>query len=560
MNRSFVNGVVVMVPAKLQNGAEETDVETRADVLAAVVPGKLDRTVVVRPEHFDAALFDLDGVVTQTAKIHARAWKNTFDSYLLERSPKRAERIRPFDEIKDYALYVDGKPRIDGVRSFLESRNIILPAGTSSDSAETETLQGLAKRKNSQFHELLCMSGVDVYPTSVDLLKALKAATIKVAVVSSSRNCATILELAGLAGLFDVRVDGTDLKECWLPGKPAPDIFLETARRLDVEPERSIVIEDALAGVDAAVSGGFGLVIGVARTGGGASFRSHGADYVVADLADVRVEPTMDARATWEAESVSPNDLVASVTREARGRRLALFLDYDGTLTPIVDRPENARLGSGMRRVLTALSRQHCVAIISGRGRRDLEQLVGVRGGYYAGSHGFDISGPDKTCIRHEEGGAYLPIIKQAEAELRGRLQGIAGAIVENKIYAVAVHFRLVGAADMPEIKKAVMHVLHSHPELERMVGKKVFELRPRIAWDKGKAVRWLLKALNLGENTVLPVYIGDDTTDEDAFDAISEIGIGILVADAPRSTRARYRLKNSGAVGAFLEKLNHVS
>ncbi len=549
-----------MESANLQSGAKGTKVETRAHALADVVPGKLDRNVVVHSEQFDAVLFDLDGVVTKTAELHAKAWKNTFDPYLLERSSQRGERFRSFDEVKDYALYVDGKPRIDGVRSFLESRNIILPAGTPSDSAETETLQGLAKRKNSQFHELLCRSGVDVFPTSVELLKALKAATIKVAVVSSSRNCTTILEVAGLADLFDVRVDGSDLEECWLPGKPAPDIFLEAARRLGVEPERSIVIEDALAGVDAAVAGGFGFVIGVARSGGGTSFRSHGADYVVADLADVRVETTMGARATWEAESVSPNDLVASVAREARGRRLALFLDYDGTLTPIVDRPEQARLCDGVRRVLTALSRQHCVAIISGRGRQDLEKHVAVPGAYYAGSHGFDISGPRNTRIRHEVGTTYLPIIEQAQAELCDRLRGIVGVIVEGKAYAVAVHFRLVGVADMPVVREAVKQVLNNHPELERMVGKKVFELRPRIPWDKGSAVRWLLDALQLKEHTVLPIYIGDDTTDEDAFDAVSEMGIGILVADTPRSTRARYRLKNTEAVVSFLEELSQFS
>jgi alpha,alpha-trehalase len=238
----------------------------------------------------DAVLFDLDGVVTDSATLHIAAWKELFDGYLKARATRERATFRPFDTEADYRQYVDGKPRYDGVKSFLESRGISLPYGDPSDKPDQETICGLGNKKNLIFNELLNTRGVRVFDTTVTLIRNLKAHGVKTAVVSSSKNCATVLAATGLADLFDMRVDGVESARLNLPGKPAPDTFLEAARRLGVEPARAVVVEDAIAGVQAGRNGKFGLVIGVARDGNRAALLEHGADVVVEDLRAIRVD------------------------------------------------------------------------------------------------------------------------------------------------------------------------------------------------------------------------------------------------------------------------------
>lgn len=228
---------------------------------------------------FRAVIFDLDGVVTRTADLHARAWKRMFDEYL----GTRAEDQPPFDVATDYRTYVDGKTRYDGVRSFLASRSIVLPEGDPDDSRDRETVCSLGDRKNEYFHDLLASEGVKTYEDAVAQLRVWRADGLKTAVVTSSRNGSSILDAAGLWHLFDAGVDGNDAAELGLDGKPAPDVFLEAADRLGVDPGETIVLEDAVAGVEAGKRGGFGLVVGVAREGGEA-LAEHGADIVVHDV------------------------------------------------------------------------------------------------------------------------------------------------------------------------------------------------------------------------------------------------------------------------------------
>lgn len=232
-------------------------------------------------------IFDLDGVLTDTASVHAAAWKRLFDEYLEERSRRSGEPFVPFDADADYRRYVDGKPRYDGVRSFLESRGIALPEGDPKDAPDRETVCGLGNRKNALFLEHLHEHGVDPFPSSVDLVRDLRAHGVDTAIISASRNCAEVLAAAGLEDLFEVRVDGVVAAELGLPGKPDPAVFLEAARRLGVEPPRAAVVEDALAGVEAGRRGGFGLVVGVDRAGHAEELRSRGADLVVRDLAEL---------------------------------------------------------------------------------------------------------------------------------------------------------------------------------------------------------------------------------------------------------------------------------
>jgi beta-phosphoglucomutase family hydrolase len=237
-------------------------------------------------ENFDAFLFDLDGVLTTTAKLHATAWKQTFDEFLKRWAKAREEAFVPF-EMDDYRRYVDGKTRFDGVQSFLASRGIELSYGAPTDAPSAPTVCGLGNQKNELVNEIVAREGVEAYPGSVKALDFLRAQGYKTAVVSSSENCAAVLKAARIESLFEVRVDGQTAAEMNLPGKPEPDMFLTAARQLGVDAKRAVVVEDAIAGVQAAKRGGFGLVIGVARSGNADALKVQGADIVVGDLEEL---------------------------------------------------------------------------------------------------------------------------------------------------------------------------------------------------------------------------------------------------------------------------------
>ena len=239
------------------------------------------------PDPITACLFDLDGVLTQTAKVHAAAWKQMFDEYLRQRATARGEQFVPFDPVRDYDEYVDGKPRYDGVRSFLTSRGIELPQGTPSDTPDAETIDGLGNRKNEIVLRMIHEEGVQPYEGSVHYVKAARTAGLRRAVVSSSTNCRDVLVAAGILDLFEQIVDGHVTEREHLSGKPAPDTFLAGARALGVNRDYAAVFEDALAGVEAGRRGNFGFVVGVDRVGQAGALKQHRADIVVRDLADL---------------------------------------------------------------------------------------------------------------------------------------------------------------------------------------------------------------------------------------------------------------------------------
>ncbi|MFE2376291.1 HAD family hydrolase [Streptomyces sp. NPDC059398] len=236
------------------------------------------------PDDISTCLFDLDGVITKTAVVHAAAWKEMFDAFLQERD---GPGFRPFDSASDYDEYVDGRPRDDGVRTFLASRSISLPDGSKDDGPEQNTVHGLGLRKNDLVLEKIRTQGVDAYPGSLKYIEAVRAAGLRTAVVSSSTNCRAILRAVGAESLFDVRIDGVVAAERNIPGKPAPDTFLEAARELGVGASAAAVFEDALAGMEAGRAGRFGYVVGVDRVGQADALRAHGADRVVQDLAEL---------------------------------------------------------------------------------------------------------------------------------------------------------------------------------------------------------------------------------------------------------------------------------
>jgi beta-phosphoglucomutase family hydrolase len=238
-------------------------------------------------DRYEAVLFDMDGVITDTVSIHATCWKTMFDEFLQTWATRKGEPFRAFDIVSDYKLHVDGKPRYEGVRDFLKSRGIVLPEGTADDPPTAQTVCGLGSRKNELVNALLASTGVEAYAGTVAFLKYLRRMSIKTAVVTSSQNCQAVLRAARVDDLFDARVDGDVLVEQGLAGKPAPDSFLKAAEMLGVMPERAAVIEDAISGVRAGAQGGFGLVIGVARKGNAEELKAHGAHVVVNDLAEL---------------------------------------------------------------------------------------------------------------------------------------------------------------------------------------------------------------------------------------------------------------------------------
>jgi alpha,alpha-trehalase len=524
--------------------------------------------VPLDPADIDAVIFDLDGVITDTRKAHEAAWKRLFEDYRKEREASGEPGYAAFDH-EDYREHLDGKPRYDGVRDFLASRHIDLQRGDPADDPELQTICGLGNRKNRYFAEWLENHRVDTFPDALDTLQGLNREGVRTAVISASRNCEAVLANAGISDWFAVKVDGMDMAALGLPGKPDPAIFLQAAQQLGVSPERAAVVEDARAGVQAAARGGFALVIGVYRGehGHGEALRQYGADIVTDTLTVLLKEGDRSAPSAPLDEIPSIRESRYKVEERLRGKHVALFLDYDGTLTPIVEDHRKARLSKKMRAIVGALVRTCTVAVVSGRDLENVRDLVGLDGVFYAGSHGFDIAGPGGWHEELQQGKQFLPDLDSAETDLTRQLGTIEGAAVERKKFSIAVHYRQVADGDVPTVEQVVDRVLSDHPRLRQSRGKKVFDVKPRTDWDKGQALLWLLKRYELEGADVVPLYIGDDTTDEDAFRVLrqrerdGEGGIGIVVRDdSGRRTLADYALEDTDDVAHFLKWLSTVT
>jgi len=524
----------------------------------------------------EAVIFDLDGVVTKTAAKHGQAWKQTFDEYLRLRESRDNEPFREFTHENDYLPFVDGKPRYEGVRSFLKSRNISLPFGQPSDPADRETVCGLGNKKNQVILNLIREEGVEKYESTIDLIRKLKEAKIRVGVASSSKNCREVLQASGIEDLFETRVDGRVSAELNLKGKPEGDIFVRAALNLGTIPAKAAVVEDAISGVQAGRNGGFGLVIGVARHDNSRELLDNGADLAVKDLSFIDIDwcrdwfakKTCDLFSFWD-QAAEPDkallrqgiELNPCFRRSARKaffseKKCVFFLDYDGTLTPIVSRPELALISEEMRQTVIRLSRKYPVAVVSGRMREDVEKLVGIKDFIYAGSHGFDIAGPGLNMV-HPGVRELIPVVDKAIAFFRKAFRDIKGVLIEEKKFSVAVHYRLLeDGQSFPLIEKTVNKVVADNPQLRLMQGKKVFEILPAVDWNKGKAVRWLMEALSFSWEDHSVVYIGDDTTDEDAFRAVRTRGTGILVAGQDRASAADFRISSTEEVKRLFEEV----
>jgi trehalose 6-phosphate phosphatase len=503
----------------------------------------------------DALIFDLDGVITQTRKTHKKAWKEMFDRFF-EKLGNGQE--QPMSE-EDYQEYVDGKPRYQGVKSFLRSRGIELPYGSPEDKSGFDTICALGNIKNNLFNEILDRDGVEVYQDATEWLKEWKGKGIKTAIVSSSKNCKKIIEAAGIENLFDVRVDGLLSEEIGLNGKPDPDIFLEAAKRLDARPGYSVVFEDAISGVQAGQRGYFGLVVGVNRFSNKEALLKNGADLVVDSFSqlDLMDKEIRDEYFSFQGTPIFPYR-IKEILQKFRGKEPAIFLDYDGTLTPIVSRPEDAIISEEMKDTLKKVAKKFTVAIVTGRDKEDVEKMVGLDELIYAGSHGYIITGPNGLFMEHPDSEKILPkldeIEKIAEEKLKEKTEGTQ---IDRKRYAIGLHFRNARPEDEKVVYEIVEEILEKFPGHKKGEGKKIVEIKPDIDWHKGKAVEWIMDALKLSErDDVIPVFIGDDVTDEDAFEALKGKGIGILVGGHGQKTAAEYALKNVYQVREFFGKL----
>ncbi|MCA1787259.1 MAG: beta-phosphoglucomutase family hydrolase, partial [Desulfobacteraceae bacterium] len=336
-------------------------------------------------ETCDGVIFDLDGVITQTAKVHATAWKALFDTYLEKWAARENQEYIPFDADKEYRIYVDGKPRHDGIESFLKSRGIDLPRGNPSDDPGKETIYGLGNKKNKIFNAFLQKQGPTVYEDTLSLMYEIKKQGWKMAVISASKNCIPILEAVGISDWFDTVVEGVLSQELEIKGKPEPDIFFEAARRMEAAVQRTAVFEDATSGVSAAKKGGFYRVIGVNRADNEEILKKAGADVVFSDLCEIRINDRLPVRKKEIASLPPALDHIQQILQHAKDRKIALFLDYDGTLTPIVNDPAKAFLYEKTRQTLEKVAEKWVVAVISGRDLQAIQNFVQLDNLYYAG-------------------------------------------------------------------------------------------------------------------------------------------------------------------------------
>ncbi len=506
--------------------------------------------VIVDPRYYDAVIFDIDGVVTDTASIEVSAWSQCFDEYLAQRAPAEGENHSPFTG-DDYDRFLAEKPCCDAITDFLASRGIFLPTDGEADSTG-DIVRGLATRMRQLFLKLSA-EGAPVCDSTVALVRKLHDAGLRTGVYSPGRKCQQVLAEANLGADFTVGVDSCSNGQPGLPGEPDAALLLETARQLDVSPSRCVVVEASTAGVTAARDGGFALVIGIDRAGHADGLSRSGADAVVDDLARVIVR-RVDRQMSTLPDALQSYGQIAAVIGV---RRPAVLLDFDGTLSPIVDEPSAAALADGAADALRALAAQCDVVVLSGRDLADLWSRVRLFGLWYAGSHGFELSAPDGSRYHNETAEATIGVLEQVAAELRDRFALLDAVAVEHKRYSVAVHYRNAAPGVVREVT-ATVHTIGNRSGLRVINGRKVTELQPNVAWDKGKALRWIVHRI-AGADVRLPIYIGDDLTDEEAFDALRYDGMGIVIRngdEGDRGSAARFALDGPTAVREFTERL----
>lgn len=479
---------------------------------------------------YKAMILDMDGVVTNTRELHFDAWKISFDEVLASEGEDH------FFERKDYEHFVDGKTREEGILSFMKSRKIKLSA---------EAVKALGQKKNHLYLQRLREVGPEVFEDSVKAIKNWKEQGIGVAIISSSQNCSEVLEKAGIKNLFDAQVDSVIAEKNHLRGKPEADYFLEAAHLLGVSPEECAIVEDSLAGIAAGASAHFKGVIGMSKKGQTprSLLYAQGATQVVESLE--KIGHSKNAIDHWK-----------DIQQKIGEREVALFIDFDGTLSEIVADPTRAEASPSILAILKECALSLKLAIISGRDRADVKQRINLENIFYAGCHGFDISGPGAFHFIVDEALAIIPDIHSARQNLQELQNDFPGMVIEDKRFFIAVHYRGVDQRDQSILTDKVREVAKTFSTLGIREGKKVIEIAPKLDWDKGSAIRKLSTILEINPEQTLSIYLGDDLTDEDAFREINtNNGIGIKIDHGEESkTAANYLLKDPKEVEEFLK------
>jgi trehalose-phosphatase len=484
-----------------------------------------------------AFIFDLDGVITDTQELHSKAWKRMFNEFLED------QELGPFQS-DDYVNYLDGKPRQDGIRSFLKSRHLNLPE---------EKVAELGSKKNTYYHQLLQEEGAKIIHDTVDFIRELHAAHIPMALVSSSRNAHKILKLTGLEEYFASIVTPIEAEPKGLKGKPHPDYFLEAARELHLPANQCAVVEDSLAGVEAAKAGGFQEVVGLDYRGNEAALselKKHGADESVASL--------------WELEDIRdilplPNllDKFDHILPPDDKLEYYLFLDFDGTLSPLVDVPSEAQVLKGLADIIQRCAENLRVCIITGRDTPIIREKLPLSNVVYIACHGFEITSFPNFSYQVEEAKASLPLLEEAHTKFSEIFKDIKGLVLERKTFGLALHYRMIDSPqEVDKMRQQVSEYVAQVQGLKIHEGEEVIELLPQVHWDKGMAMLKLYEVFGIQQKDLPPLYLGDGQTDEHAFREMENWGIPVLTSVEQRPTKARYHLQGPEEVKKFLEKL----
>lgn len=478
-----------------------------------------------------AIIFDLDGVLTETQKLHEKAWREMFNAFLPE--PLSGD---------DYRRYLDGKPREVGIRSMLSARNIQLG---------DEEIHALGKEKNKLYIEALKKEGPHLIDESFSFVVRMFAKKLPMAVVSSSRNCRMIMEETNLIQFIPVLVtpEEADIKN--LRGKPDPDYFLEACRLLKVAPSESIMVEDAISGIEAGKKAGFGKVVGIKIRNdpqGLNELKSAGADEVVSSLWSVS---GMDDYLKLDDAGKNFSKILQ------RNQNHFLFLDFDGTISEIVKDPAQAKPLEGVVKLISELADMMPVCIITGRDTEVIRNLIDLPHIHYAACHGFEISGPAGLHYELAEARAIIPEFDKAQSSLTKKLGEFKGIVIERKKFGLAFHYRMITSPDIRnKLISEVSDYCGKHGFFKVRPGEEVIEILPNLNWHKGKALLKLYEVLKLSKTKFPPLYFGDGKTDEDAFREMINWGTSILISDHDRPSLAHYKIANPADTKVILEKI----
>lgn len=508
-------------------------------------------TKILGNERLRALIFDLDNIIAESQTLQVLAWKRLFDHYNHQRKLSQKPEYVPFDREVDYSNKIHGHSIYDAVRTFLSSRNIKLPEGDPDDLPGYESVSALGNMKNQIYRDLFKDRGIDFFSDLIEPVERWKDEGYKTAAISTNKKCHILLKDAGIDMIFDKIVDGYDIEKLDLKGKPEADIYLEAARQLNVSPEETAVFEDDVEGIKAARKGGFKRVVGLSRNNSPETLRNYGANIVIRSYA------TLNHTVHEFDELPSALTRLGELFEDWKNKELLFFLDYDMLHPAIRKQPEDIFISEEIKDLLSRLSNYAKVTVINGRDLSDIRQMTGLDQIYYAGNYGFEISGPGNIHYEHEGLRKILPKLDIAEKLLRDKLLEFDNVRFERQRYVLSIHYQNLEDEKTPEAESRINQILLNRPDLEKVIGEKMIEIRPYQNWNKGKAMKWLMGEVSgiLHDNYL--VYLGNDFTDEDAFtQIIKQKGIRILVGNHGELTLADYKLQDLDEVKAWLNNI----